>query len=62
VLLQNTWCSRTSCGGINPYTLMATHGPRRMRWPNSPESATRMSELLGEQCGASRDYLLVKET
>ena len=28
VLLHNTWCSGTSCGGINPYTLMARLGPR----------------------------------
>jgi len=26
VLLHNTWCSGTSCGGINPYTLMARLG------------------------------------
>jgi hypothetical protein len=62
VLLQNTWCSGTSYGGINPYTLMAPHGPRRTRWPNSPERATWISKLLDEPCGASRDYLLVKET
>jgi hypothetical protein len=62
VLLQNTWCSGTSCGGINPYTLMAPHGPRRTRWPNLPERAAWISELLGEPYGASRDYLLVKET
>ena len=24
VLQHNTWCSGTSCGGINPYTLMAS--------------------------------------
>jgi hypothetical protein len=28
VLLQNTWCSGTSYGGIDLYTLMAPHGPR----------------------------------
>jgi len=26
VLLHNTWCSGTSCGGINPYTLTARLG------------------------------------
>jgi hypothetical protein len=51
VLLQNTWCSGTSCGGINSYTLMALHG-----------RSVRISELLGELCGASREYLMVKET
>jgi hypothetical protein len=28
VSLQNTQCSRTSYGGIDPYTLMAPYGPR----------------------------------
>jgi hypothetical protein len=41
---------------------MALHGPRQTRWPNSPERAVRISELLGEPCGASRDYLMIKET
>jgi hypothetical protein len=27
-----------------------------------PERATRISELLGEPCGASRDYLMIKKT
>jgi hypothetical protein len=27
MLLQNTWCSGTSCEGIDLYTLMAPHGP-----------------------------------
>ena len=26
-LLHNTWCSGSSCGGINPYTLTARLGP-----------------------------------
>ena len=42
---HNTWCSGTSCGGINPYTLMARLGPARIRgsgplkddaWPSQP--------------------------
>jgi hypothetical protein len=41
---------------------MAPHGPLQTRWPNSPERATWISELLGEPCGASRDYLMIKET
>ena len=28
---HNTWCSGASCGGINPYTLMARLGPARTR-------------------------------
>jgi hypothetical protein len=49
-------------GGIDPYTLMALHGPHQTRWPNSPQRAARISDLLGEPCGASRDYLMIKET
>ena len=28
---HNTWCSGTSCGGINPYTLMARLRPARIK-------------------------------
>ena len=28
---HNTWCSGTSCGGINPYTLMARLGLAQSR-------------------------------
>ena len=28
---HNTWCSGTSCGGINPYTLMARLGLAQIR-------------------------------
>jgi hypothetical protein len=62
VLLQNTWCSGTNCGGINPYTLMALHEPCRTRWPNSLGRFVWIFEPLSESCGASRDYLMIKET
>jgi hypothetical protein len=52
----------TNCGEIDLYTLMAPHGPLQTRWPNSPERAARISELLGEPCGASIDYLMIKKT
>jgi hypothetical protein len=48
--------------GIDPYTLMAPHGPRQIRWPNSLERAARVFELLGKPCEASKDYLMIKET
>jgi hypothetical protein len=41
---------------------MAPHGPRQTRWPNSLERLARISGLLGDPCGASRDYLTIKET
>jgi hypothetical protein len=41
---------------------MAPHGPRKTRWANSLERATWIFELLSEPCGASRDYLMIKET
>ena len=33
---HNTWCSGTSCGGINPYTLTARLGPAQIRGPGQP--------------------------
>jgi hypothetical protein len=49
-------------GVIDLYTLMAPHGRRQTRWPKSLERSARVSELLGEPCRASRDYLIIKET
>jgi hypothetical protein len=37
IVLQNTECSGTSCRGIDPYTIMAAHGPLRRRWPSSQD-------------------------
>jgi hypothetical protein len=33
-------------GSLDSYTLMAPHGPRQTRWPNTPKRAARVSELL----------------
>ena len=38
---HNTWCSRTSYGGINPYTLMARLGPARTRGSGPLEGDAR---------------------
>jgi hypothetical protein len=35
---------------------------RQGAWPNLPERSARVSELLGEPCGASKDYFIIKET
>jgi hypothetical protein len=45
------------CGGIDPYTLMATHGPHRRRWPNSSEQATQITQLVSVPRGIDRDQL-----
>ena len=34
---HNTWCSGTSCGGINPYTLTTKFRPVRTRGSGPPE-------------------------
>jgi hypothetical protein len=34
---HNTWCSGTSYGGINPYTLMTRFGPVQTRGSNPLE-------------------------
>jgi ribosomal protein S27AE len=57
VSYQNTWCSRTSCGGIDSYTYMAAHGPRRRRWPSLPEQVTWITQLNGVLCGIYGDQL-----
>jgi hypothetical protein len=41
---------------------MAPHGSCQTRWPNSLKRAAQIFELLGEPCGASRDYLMIKKT
>jgi hypothetical protein len=41
---------------------MVPHGSRQTRWPNSLKRVAWISELLGEPCGASKDYLMIKET
>ena len=41
---HNTWCSGTSCGGINPYTLTARLVPARIRGSNLLEDDARPSQ------------------
>jgi hypothetical protein len=50
------------CGGIDLYTLMDLHGPRQTKWPNLPQRATWISELLSEPYETSRHYLMIKGT
>ena len=53
VLLHNTWCSGTSCGGINPYTLTARLGPGGLThyetnskaWSDSSEFRARKQDV-----------------
>jgi len=44
VLHHNTWCSGTSCGGINPYTLTAGLGPGDLA---HHETVRGLIQLLG---------------
>jgi hypothetical protein len=45
----------STCGGIDPYTLMAAHGPCRRRWPNSLEQVTWITQLIGVPRGIYED-------
>ena len=42
---HNTWSSGTSCGGINPYTLMAGPGPTRIRGSGPLEDDARPGQF-----------------
>jgi hypothetical protein len=43
---HNTWCSGTSCGGINPYTLMARLGPGRIKGSDPLEDDARPGQSV----------------
>ena len=43
---HNTWCSGTSCGGINPYTLTARLGPARIRGSGPLEDDARPGQPI----------------
>jgi hypothetical protein len=45
----------TIYGGIDPYTLMAANRPSRRRWPNSPELAAWITQLIGIPRGIYKD-------
>ena len=46
VTQHNTWCSRTSCGGINPYTLTARLGPTQSRGSGPLEDDARLGRSV----------------
>ena len=41
---HNTWCSGTSCGGINPYTLTARLGPAQSRGSGPLDDDARLGQ------------------
>jgi len=51
VVYHNTWCSRTSCGGINTYTLTARLGPGDLA---HYEIARSLIQLPGVSCKETR--------
>jgi hypothetical protein len=38
------------CGGIDPYTLMAAHGPRHRRWPSPQDEDLRSTTEFSVHC------------
>ena len=61
VLQHNTWCSGTSCGGTNPYTLMARLGLGRTRGSSSLEDDTRSSQSVWSPAQGIKVDLEIKQ-
>ena len=59
---HSTWSSRTSCGGINPYTLMAWYRPHHRRWPHPRDEDVRRTTLIGVHHKATRRYCIKYNT
>ena len=58
---HNTWCSRTSCGGINPYTLTARLGPARIRGSGPLEDDARTSQPVWNPAQGIKTDLEIKQ-
>ena len=58
---QNTWCSGTSCGGINPYTLTARLGPARTRGSGPLEDDARLGQSVRSPAQGVKTDLEIKQ-
>ena len=58
---HNTWCSGTSYGGINPYTLTARLGPARIRGSGPLEDDARPGQPVRSPAQGVKADLEVKQ-
>ena len=58
---HNTWCLGTSCGGINPYTLMARLGPARIRGSGPLKDNARLSQPVRSPAQGVKTDLAIKQ-
>ena len=58
---HNTWCSGTSCGGINPYTLTARLGLARIRGSSPLEDDVQLGQSIRNPAQGIKVDLEVKQ-
>ena len=61
MLQHNTWCSGTSCGGINPYTLTARLGLTRIRGSGPLKDDTRPGQPVRRSVQGVKTDLAIKQ-
>ena len=58
---HNTRCLGTSCGGINPYTLMARLGPAQIRASGPPKDDVRPGQPVRSPAQGVKTDLAIKQ-